>query len=498
MNTQLNNWYRAHAQIRDFYKELLDDNQVAQITVTNCSEQEREITLWGTNKCAPIANPLYRIELIKREVAIGQNSIEVVYNPVNDLFYVTNYSNNTITIVNDQAVVVHTVALSSNPTTPVGPTSIVVNINPNSTEYGFVAVIAIRSKELIIVDSSFAVSRKIAITNAPIDLVYNPFSDAYFLIESLTDKVLKITTSNDQVVDFLTIAGVKTLGVNTDNGDLYVHNRVNNFVEIYNTSGIKRGWFDRATVNENKVSFYYHSVNQKMYIAYDTLNSIIITDGGTLNIETSQNVGVAPIDIEYNPIDNYIYVANQADQTFTCIDENFQIVDTISLVNFDQSFAISSKNGYIALNNSTLEQLLIVSMENRLLVKVTDDYEQIREDFKYNPMLIKHMKVVASTDARINTLQIIESSISGKETCESISLRSYHSPQGFGNVSEVFEMDGYIVDGRVCWRFKINPNQQVTFLIYYEQLEMYDFLPEKSRVSTGVQMGKGMPQAWKK
>jgi hypothetical protein len=80
--------------------------------------------------------------------------------------------------------------------------------------------------------------------------------------------------------------------------------------------------------------------------------------------------------------------------------------------------------------------------------------------------------------------------------CEPISLRGYQSPQGFGNVSEVFEMEGQIVDGRVCWRFKINPNQQVTFLIYYKQLEMYNFLPEKSRVSTGVQQSKGIPLSW--
>ena len=166
------------------------------------------------------------------------------------------------------------------------------------------------------------------------------------------------------------------------------------------------------------------------------------------------------------------------------------------MVDFARSFAISTKNGYLAFNFPQLNKLLIVRLDQKIFVKVSDDYESIRQDFKYNPMIITHMKVVATTDARINTLQVIETSISGKETCEPISLRSYHSPQGFGNVSEVFEMEGYIIDGRVCWRFTINPNQQVTFLLYYKQLEMYNFLPDKARVSTGVEMSKGIPLSW--
>lgn len=497
MNKQLYNWYDQHERLQLFYKELLEENEVAQITVTNCTDESREITLWGTNKCAPIANPLNGFEEEKREADLGQRSYEVVYNPVNDLFYVINNRTDTITVVNDQAVVVQTVQLRPDPLTFVNPNNIVVNTNPNSLEYGFVGVTGTAEKEFLTVDLNFTITRRIPISNEPIDLVYNPIDDAYFITESVRNSVTKITTLNDLAVNYLTIAGAKTLGVNLDNGDLFVHNTANNNVEVYNTNGARRGWIERPTATENTVSFYYHKINQRMYIAYDSLNSMVVMNPITISTEEILDVGLEPIDIEFNPLDNMIYVASQDQQKFTRINENLEIVDRISLVDFDRSFAISSKNGTIALNNSSLKKLFIYTRNPKLFVKVNDDYEQIREDFKYNPMLIKHMKVVASTDERINTLQVIESSISGKETCESISLRSYQSPQGYGNVSEVFEMEGYIIDGRVCWRFTINPNQQVTFLIYYQQLDMYNFLPEKSRISTGVQMSKGIPEAWK-
>ncbi|EDP96534.1 YncE family protein [Kordia algicida OT-1] len=498
MSKQLYNWYDRNERLRSFYKELLEENQVAQITVTNCSAQQREITLWGANKCAPIADPLYGSEQVKLEADVDRDSYEVIYNPVNDLFYVINYRDDTITVVDDQAQVVQTIALHTDVILTVNPISMVVNTNPNSAEYGCVAIVGTSGKEFIVVDLTFTVLRRIQLVNEPYDLGYDPVLDCYYISEPFRNLILKITTLDDQIIEHLTIEGLRNIGINTDNGDLYVHNVVNNDVEVYNTAGNKRGWFERVTTNENHVSFYYHPISKYMYIGYDTLNSVLVADGQTLAVQTTLNTGSSPIDIHYNPQDTYIYVANQTDQDFTRIDEDLQVVDTLAIVAFDRSFAISSKNGAIALNNSTLQQLFIYTRVSKLLVKVNQDYEQIRQDFKYNPMIITHMKVVASTNQRINTLQIIETSISGKQLCEPISLGGYHSPQGFGNVSEVFEMEGQIVDGRVCWRFKINPDQQVTFLIYYKQLEMYNFLPEKSSVSTGVAQSKGIPKAWKK
>lgn len=500
MKSEVYNFYKRHRDWQQFYKELLDENEVTQITVTNCTNDERIITLWGANKCAAITNPLDGIEVTTIEANVGQASYEVVYNPVNDLFYVINNSTDTITVVNDQAVVVQTVALRPDPLTFINPNNIVVNTNPNSPEYGFVGVTGDGQNEFLTVDLNFQIVRRVSLSNSPIDLVYNPVTDSYYISEAIRDSLTKITTTSNVATSEFVKAGIKFLGVNTDNGDIYVHFIVNNNgifsndVDVYNTAGVKKGSIQVASVNQNDVAFCYNSVNQKMYISYFQLNAVLVVDGNTLGLDKRLNI-TNPIDIEYNPIDNYVYVAHGL-REITRIDTVLEIVDTVPVVDFARSFAISTKNGYLAFNYPQQNKLVIVRLDQKLFVKVSDNYESIREDFKYNPMIIAHMKVVATTDARINTLQIIETSISGKQTCEPISLRSYHSPQGFGNVSEVFEMEGYIIDGRVCWQFTINPNQQVTFLLYYKQLEMYNFLPEKSRVSTGVQQSKGIPLSW--
>lgn len=496
MNKQRYNWFDKNAKMRAFYKQLLEQNQVAQITVTNCSDQQREVTLWGANKCAPIANPLYGSDFVLRQAAVGQIPCEVVYNPVNDLFYVINNGTDTITIVNDQAEVIRTARLRNIPNIPINPNGIVVNTNVNSPEYGYVAIISETSTELIIVGLDFLVKRRIDLNTVPKDIIYNPIGDQYYITSFVSGAVYRISTGNDFIEYYLAINGVQNLGVNSDTGDLYFSQTATNTIEVYDTNRVRIGGFGLGIASD--VSFFYHSLNSKLYVSFEKENKLLVINTQTNMSVASLNVGNLPMTIGYNKNDTYIYVANEIDQTFTRINENFEIVDTIGIASFNKSFAVSSKNGYFALNDAPNEKLIIYSGQRKPLVKITEDYQEIREDFKYNPILITHMKVVASTKDRIHTLQLIESSISGMETCESISLGSYQSPQGFGNVSEVFEMEGNIIDGRVCWRFKINPNQQVTFLIYYKQLEMYSFLPEKSRVSIGVQMSKGIPKGWGK
>ena len=228
MKNEVYNFYKQHRDWQQFYKELLDENEVTQITVTNCSDDERIITLWGTNKCAAITDPIDGIEVTKIEADVGQRAYEVVYNPVNDLFYVINNSTDTITVVNDQAVVVETVQLRPDPLTFINPNNIVVNTNPNSPEYGFVAITGTGQNEFLTVDLNFDIARRIPLGRSPIDLVYNPVNDSYYISLDVRDSLVKISTTSDLAVSQFIKVGIKYLGVNEDNGDIYVHFIVNN------------------------------------------------------------------------------------------------------------------------------------------------------------------------------------------------------------------------------------------------------------------------------
>ena len=144
---------------------------------------------------------------------------------------------------------------------------------------------------------------------------------------------------------------------------------------------------------------------------------------------------------------------------------------------------------------TTRKNLLTIFNSSRSpTVTINDEYHEEREDFKFSPGMLKHLKIVASGERRVNALQLLQKSIAGKEICKTLSLGNYQSPQSFQNVSEVFGVDGSMLDGQNSWCFKIGGLQTITFILYFKKMEMYNLLPEKAPLAYGVQMSKGIPK----
>ena len=233
-----------------------------------------------------------------------------------------------------------------------------------------------------------------------------------------------------------------------------------------------------------------------MYMVLNNSNSVSVLDTVRFGVITKLSVGKDPVAIVYNPHNGLMYIGNRGDQTLSRINSKHQVIDTIKTESFGLGLAISSKDEIIGVSNSADDTVSISGLQSGPTVTVNEEYYEDREDFQHNPAMVGHVKLVASGEDRINALQIIEKSVTGTEICKTISLSNSQSPQNFANVSEVFDFDNNLIDGHVTWCFKINPLQQVSFLIYYNQIEMYNMLPEKSRISTGVQMSKGIPVSW--
>ena len=154
----------------------------------------------------------------------------------------------------------------------------------------------------------------------------------------------------------------------------------------------------------------------------------------------------------------------------------------------------SESTSKIAKVTTQLNLLSIFNSSKSPTVTINDEYHEEREDFKFSPGMLKHLKIVASGERCVNALQLLQKSIAGKEICKTLSLGNYQSPQSFQNVSEVFGVDGVMLDGQNSWCFKIGALQTITFILYYKKLEMYNLLPEKASLAYGVQMSKGVPK----
>ena len=494
MRNSAYNFIDKQAAMRRYYKQLNRDTDVTQITVTNHTNDIRKVCLWGAISCVPLTDPMTLDGQVKATIAVSGQPQAMAYNPVNDSFYTVNQLDNSVSVISSAGVLVTTIPLSTSlmPGT-ISPVDIAVNNNPNSANYGEVAIACSVSDEVVFIDATHQITKRVNTDKRPVSLVYNSFDDCYYTTNLVYGSISKICAVR-RVNNLPRIEQARSIGVNTDNGDLYVFSSFSKQVQVFNTLGNLRGSY--GTINAESVQFLFHPIEKTMYIVSDTLGQIDILDTSRLRAVSKIRLGNTPVAIAYNPHKQLTYVATRDDQKIVTINSKRQIEERFDLTDFNLGLAISTKEDIIALSNSNNDTVSVFRNQSGPTVTVNDEYYEYREDFQHNPTLISHLKIVASGEDRINALQLIEKSAAGKESCQTLSLSNHQSPQNFGNISEVFDIDGDIIDGHSIWCFKINPKQVVTFLIYHKQFEMYSLLPEKSRISTGVQMSKGIPVSW--
>lgn len=487
------NWFDKQAALRNYYQQLQKDNDVTQITVTNHTDAIRKVSLWGANSLVPLADPMFLDEETTESIIVEKHPQGLAYNPVNDTFYSANQLGNSVSVISPQGQLKKTISLGTS-VLPGGisPVAIAVNTKTDSLEYGITAIACSVSDEVVFINANNVIARRETVRTRPTAIVFNPIDDCFYTTNLVSGTISKLGMNT--INNFPLIEAARSIGVNTDNGDLYIHNLKDGAVNVYDI----RGKFKSSSgpLSSDIVSFAFHPVNKMMYVSLNDIDSVIVIDPATFIATTKIDVGSNPVALAYNVHNALMYVANLGDQTFTRINATHQVVDTIQSESFSLGLAISTKEDIVVVSNSANDTVTISGKQGGSTVTVNDEYYEYREDFQHNPTLMSHLKIVASGEDRINALQLIEKSVTGKETCQTLSLSNHQSPQNFGNISEVFDIDGNIIDGHSTWSFKINPKQLVTFLIYHKQFEMYSMLPDKSRISTGVQMSEGIPVSW--
>ncbi len=514
MDRKTKNSRPEQTHLSAYYKQLQKDNEVTQITVVNQSNAMQDVCLWGANSCRPLTQGTERTLTAEHNLILEGGPKKLIYNPANDLFYGVDAFTNAVTVFDQKGQFITRINLGLSPVVssvvaqplnvsfslaqplvflnPVGLNlySIAVQTNAQSEGYGTIAVSSTIAGQVHFINLKHEVIQQQSLSGRPIDIVYNPVDNCFYTAHLLTGRLTKLNTAY-QEIPVVVVPNTSALGINTTNGDVYLHTSTDGQISIYSADAQLK---ERITTKlTGTVAFAYNSAAQIMYVIQPGGNGLLAIDTRSLENTASFTEINSPLALAYSPYDASIYILHNTGRTLSRISEFHQIVDSITLPSAGIYVAISSRTRRIAIHHPEAGAVSLWLLETTASVTANASYEQYREDFQHNPALVSHLKIVASGVARLHTLQLIERSVSGKETCETLSLTRYLSPQNFCNVLEVFDMEGYLLDGHSTWCFKINPKQVVTFLIYHKQIEMYHFVPEKSRQSLGVQMSKGNP-----
>lgn len=485
-------WLDKQASLKRFYTALQKDNDVLQVTVTNHTKDIRKVCLWGAHSKTALSTPDKISQLFSKKFTVGKNPLDVVYNPISEICFIANSDSDSISMIskdglNQKLLDVH---LLSNVELK-GPVSIALNNNPLHPNYGYIAVACQRADQVLFYNAFGKFVEKVNTGIEPVRVVFNSHNNCFYVANSKSDYITKI----DDAFQAAALPNLSTsihIAVNERNGDLLVYDRVSEVLILTSANGNNSAKLEAI---KGPLAIAINLDKKVWYVGLEKESKLLVLDIQSLEIVETFH-GLSPLKLTYNEAKRQITFLDSNKEALITLNDKFEEVDSESVIGYDNYTLINDDKDHKALLSASSNQLKLWTSTEHPTVTVNEDYYEDREDFQHNPAMVRHVKIVASGEDRINALQIIEKSVTGTEICKTISLSNSQSPQNFANVSEVFDFDGNLIDGHVMWCFKINPLQQVSFLIYYHQIEMYHMLPEKTRISTGVQMSKGIPVSW--
>jgi len=495
--------------VESWYAWLRKEFDVTQVTITNTSTEEKTITLWGAHKGLSVSPPVpgdvedhevITTVTIPAAVGAGVHPQGIAVNPVNGFAYVANQLSNNVSVIAPTGHVVKLIQLQ--PSIFPGynsPVAVAVNTKPSSPDFGKVYVVGSVANTVSVIDLTHNVTKEIPVGVRPVAIAFNPVNENLYVANLAGDDVTVIDTTTETVNATLPVGqdpfGV---GINLSNGDIFVANSGDNSVSVFDSTHAPVTTI--AGVGTKPVSIIYHPVNNEMYAVATGSNNVIPIDTGLYTISPAIGVGNKPHGIVFNSNNNFLYVGNKDDETYTVIAPDKSIRATISLGNVNIGFGINATENVLFSSDTGANLVNVIGYADQSSsITIDDDFSQKNKNFQHNPALVKHVKFVLSGSERFKVLTLREETITGMENNTPLSFRSYDSPQNFLNVSEVFGMDGSLIDGLNSWIFKIAGQQTITLLVYYRQFNMYELMPERTPDAIGGDnLANGIPESWKK
>ena len=460
---------QQHAQaLNEKYKK-------AQVSLYNPTDQELSVTLWAANQENEQVETAISRSLILEEA----NHIQAMgWNPANQFLYVISQLSNSVSVISSNGELETEISLEPNsfPGTN-SPVDLEIQTDPGKPSYGFVYVIGSVANTVTVISPDHQVTTTIETGVRPVNIAFN--SDKTLLY------VANLGEHSICVIDPVSLESIQKLQTPVSNplaiepcsstGDLFVVYLESNTVSILSSDGVLIENLDSTLVDPNALT-YHPSTDQMLLV--DEMGKAAKIDCQNLELEV---LSFQVASFHFDEGNQRLYALSpsgslsQLDQSFTHL-ESEEING--ELIAFDGS------GDPIGLN-PTSNTIYWTSNQTQGIV-FDEDYLERRQDFKYNPALIKHVRFHISGELPFQTLNLVNQTATGKSHSTTLSMSDYQSPQNFQKVYEVTGMNGSMIDGKTGWQFKVAPGQRISTLIYYEQFEMYRLVPEHSRKSIPI------------
>jgi YVTN family beta-propeller protein len=276
----------------------------------------------------------------------------VAVNPAGTIAYVTNQRSDSVSVINlTNNVVTNTIAVGDNPwevvVNPAGTIGYVTNLNSDS-----VSVIDLINN---------VVTATIAVGDGPVNLAINPAGTFVYVSNFTAGTVSVINLSTNSVVH--TVSGFSSprgIAINSTATFAYIANPGADEVKKLDLGsntlvGSVSGLLD-------SIDIVLSSDNTKAFVSDFTLGRVSVIDLSTNTISSTITVGSSPWGLQLK--ENFLYVANRADDNVSKIDLNsYTLIENISVGDLPLNIAINPSGTFGYVTNAESDTISILKLD---------------------------------------------------------------------------------------------------------------------------------------
>lgn len=439
----------------DWFKELQQYDQT-QLTFTNHSRQAEWAKLWAANEGGGFTEGT-------ADFLTGTYPQAIRYNPFNELYYVMNQLAGSIQVFDENGIEKSEILLESEQLIPTA-SPVDLSVDPNT---GDAYVIGSLSDKLYRIDSNLELSGSIALSKRPIDLAVHVFNSSLYICHLLTPQVTVVDLNTFEEADVIATPGIcRSIAVHEtgehwaacfpDENQITIYNSSNELISNIASAGEEP---IMAAFSEDGDVLHYISRKDKTVHSYD-IQLATVTQSKELEGTPDK---ILPMD------QGQLLISTTEPNQLLILNEQFEVLLEQSLERSHHSWEINEEGSLLFLPNPLANEILIIGIgKSAQVITASENYLGVLQDFQYEPVLLKHVKMLYSGNAIAPLVKVGSKSSAGKKTSQLISLSKYKSPQHFSSIYEVMEFKGKVIDGRTFWEVLIPPEQSVTMVLYYQ------------------------------
>jgi len=312
---------------------------------------------------------------------------------------------------------------------------------------------------------------------------FNPSTNTLYYTRTGSSTIFSIDcNTNTQNTDIIASTNILSISYNSINNQLYLTSNLVNTCIIYD---LTTNSFSPTiiTLPTKGLSLAFNFTDNTMYVASDSTNDIYVIDCISNTIISTIDLGVIfPKLLTFDSNQNRIYATSTTTNVAVVDCSTNSFLTSISYANPSKFIAFNPSNNFLyfttAIND--INQVTTTGITTTpYYISGSVNYNLFVNNLNNEPVSIQMIRLFVNNQNQLfNQLQLTKIDSNGNQIfLPDFPINQVSAYQQQGNIAEI-SLDNIVFDGRTYInQYQLNANENVSFEIYYEQVDLTSASP---------------------